>query len=309
LAIVLLSIGYPTATAQRSVSNRNEVVKKLKTIKPLDTRNYVYRILVRQKLERLPDSVRLDLVYKIGHYQWDVVALRFEQKKGEAFVSVNQILHGSAFPFWKEAAHIEDSSSVKHGQLRVQEFQRLLAIANALYHADIKEKYIGPPSQMSYGRAFGSSGDGTILLQLAAMSRDTPLIIRESGTLHTGDLRQRVLSGYENVRVHLFWEVFYDYLKSHKFLTDMPADEAVNLLVSRLAEPPLVDGYRDYFRQSLYVEVLGEMGSIKTVPALESAAQNSKLEKSWKESLDQDISEAIEKIGARSKAKAAATVP
>lgn len=296
MAALLLAVASFSATPQ-SLAIKREVAAKLKSIKPHNSEDYVYRVTLPKRLPRLPGSLRLDLIYKLGHYEWDLVALRFEKSRGARTVSVSQITHSSAFPFIKEVTHAKDTYSVKHGTISTTDFERLFTFANTLYHANIERRQIGPPERyrVSYS---SSSSDGTILLQVTETGKSTPLI-SASGTLHVGDLSERVISGYENVRVHLFWEVFFDFLKSHDLFADTPPEDALNSLIARLAEPPLVNDYRDYFRQSLYVEVLGEIGNEKAVSALESTARNTRLEEDWKKYLKQDISAAIEKITAR----------
>jgi hypothetical protein len=298
--IILPGLTFTSVSAQQTASIRRDVAQRLKSIKPKDTKEYVYRVKVPVKPLRLPSSLRLDLVYKIGHYQWDLVALRFERSGGSPFVNISQVVFSSAFPFIKEDSKIKDSYSVKVGRLSVQEFDQLLSLAYTLYRSNIERKYIGTSNRNGFSMT-SSSGDGTIILQLTKTSPSSSSIISESGTLHAGDFSARVTSDYEYVRVHLFWQVFHEYLKTHSILHDMDKEQAVDLLIARLKEPPMADDYKDYDRQALYVHTLGELGSARAIQTLEHIAQNTGLEENWSGFLKQDVSEAIEKIKAQVK--------
>lgn len=291
---------FASMSALQAKSVNRQVAQRLKSIKPKNTKLWVYQVRVPLRPLELPSSLRMDLVYKIGHYSWDLVALRFERHNGSPYVDISQVVFSSAFPFIKVDMNVTDSYSVRHGKLSVKDFDRLLTLAYTLYRSDIEAEYVGSPGK-SYGSVTGSSGDGTILLQLAKVPPEPRSIIRESGTLHVGNLANRVEGGYESVRVHLFWEVFYEYLKTHSILNDMEREQAVDLLIERLKEPPMADDYRDFFRQTLYVETLGELGSARAIQALREAAENSKLEEDWKTFLKRDVSEAIERINTQSK--------
>jgi hypothetical protein len=61
------------AFAQQPLSIEQQVLKRLKEIKPNDSKEHIYSIVAPSKPLRLPSSLRLDLVYKIGHYRWSLV--------------------------------------------------------------------------------------------------------------------------------------------------------------------------------------------------------------------------------------------
>ena len=294
-SIILTLFGCLLCTfAQQPASIEQQVLKRLKEIKPKDSKEHVYRIVAPSKPLILPATLQLDLVYKIGHYRWSLVAFRFERKKGEPFVDVSQVFFRSALPFWREAIKITDSYGVRHGRLRVQEFDDLISLAYGLYKADIKSKYIGPANQFS-GSIAGSSGDGDILVGLIDTASTPRIIIRESGTLAVGDLSKRVIGGFDYVRLHLFWEVFHTHFQNHP-LTEEVGRDAAKLLISRLNEPPISDDYRDFFRLSLYVRVLAELGEPEAIPTLNNLGHKSGLKGNWSEYLKEEIGEAIKKI-------------
>ena len=295
-SIILALSGCLRCTfAQQPASIQRQVLKRLTEIKPKDSKEHVYRIVAPLKPLSLPASLRLDLVYKIGHYRWSLVAFRFERKKGEPFVDVSQTFYRSALPFWKEATKAKDSYGVRHGRLRVQEFDDLLYLAYALYKADIESKYIGPANRIS-GSITSSSGDGDILVELIDRAITPRIIIRDSGTLAVGDLSERVVAGFDYVRPQLFWEVFHTHFKNHPLTEEVIGSDAAKLLIPRLNEPPISDDYTDYFRLSLYIRVLAELGEPEAVPALKNIGQKARLKGNWSEYLKEDIAEAIEKI-------------
>lgn len=298
-SIVLTLFGCLRCTfAQQPVSIEQQVLKRLKEIKPNDSKQHVYSIVAPSKPLELPTSLRLDLVYKIGHYRWGLVAFRFERKEGEPFVNVSQVFFQSALPFWKERVAITDSHGVRRGKLRLQEFDDLLSLAYALYKADIKSKYIGPANQLG-GSIAGSSGDGDILAELIDTTSTPRMIIKESGNLAAGDLVERVVGGFDHVRLHLFWEVFHTYFRDHPLTEEIAGSNATKLLISRLNDPPLSVDYRDYFRLSLYVHVLAELAEPEAIPTLTSIGENARLKDTWKEQLKEEIGVAITKIKAR----------
>ena len=286
------------AFAQQPASIQRQVLKRLTKIKPKDSKDHVYHIVAPLNPLRLPASLRLDLVYEIGHYRWSQVAFRFERKKGEPLVDVTQVFFRSALPFWKETINAKDSYGVRHGRLRVQEFDDLLSLGYALYKADIKSKYIGPANRCS-GSITGSSGDGVILVELIDTGITPRIMIRDSGTLAVGDLSERVTAGFDYVRPHLFWEVFHTHFNNHPLAEEVVGSDAAKLLVPRLNEPPISDDYRDYFRLSLYVRVLAELGEIEAIPTLNNIGQKTRLDDKWSEFLKEDIAKAIEKIKTR----------
>jgi hypothetical protein len=287
-----------TLAQQQPDSIRRQVLKRLTAIKPKDTKERVYRIVAPLRPSRLPASLRLDLVYKIGHYQWSLVAFRFERKKDEPFVDVSQVVFRSALPFWKEAVTVTDSYGVMLGRLKVQEFDDLLSLAYALYKADIKSEYIGPANRIS-GSIAGSSGDGVILAELIDTASTPRIIMRESGTLAVGDLSRRVIGGFDYVRLHLFWEVFHTHFRNHPPTELVVGSNAAKLLISRLSEPPISDDYKDYFRLSLYVRVLAELGEPEATTALKDISEKASLKDNWGEYLREEIGKAIERIKAK----------
>jgi hypothetical protein len=298
-SIVLTLFGCLLCTfAQQPLSIEQQVLKRLKEIKPKDSNDWVYRIVAPSKPIRLPESLRLDLVYKLGHYRWSLVAFRFERKEGQPFVDVSQVFFQSALPFWKERMTLSDSYSIKRGKIRLPEFDDLLSLAYALYKADIKSKYIGPANQIG-GSIAGSSGDGDILAELIDTTSTPRMMIKESGTLASGDLSVRVVGGFDYVRLHLFWEVFHTYFKTHPLSEEVRGSNAAKLLISRLNDPPISVDYRDYFRLSLYVHVLAELGESDAIPTLISVGQNGHLKDTWSEQLKDEVGVAIAKIKAR----------
>ena len=297
--IILFLFGCLRCTfAQQPASIEQQVLTRLKEIKPTDSKEHVYRIVAPLKPLILPASLKLDLVYKIGHYKWSLVAFGFERKRGEPFVDVSQVFFRSALPFWKEAIKVPDSYGVRHGRLRVQEFDDLLSLAYGLYKGDIKSQYIGPANQLS-GSIAGSSGDGDILVELIDTAGNPGKIIRESGTLAAGDLSKRVIGGFDYVRLHLFWEVFHTHFQNHPLTEEAGGGNAAKLLISRLNEPPISDDYKDYFRLSLYVSVLAELGEPEAIPTLNLIGQKASLKDNWSEYLREEIRKAIEKIKAK----------
>jgi len=83
--ILLFLLCFHKITAQNSNSVRQEVINRLKKIKPPDSAKYIYKLTVPQKMPDLPENLRLDIIYKIGHYEFQYVALRFEREKGKDF--------------------------------------------------------------------------------------------------------------------------------------------------------------------------------------------------------------------------------
>lgn len=81
----------------------------------------------------------------------------------------------------------------------------------------------------------------------------------------------------------------------------MDKTKAEEIAVSRLEEPQMIDNCKDYYRQSLYVEILGELGTIKAVPILKKLSEGNSLEKDWDKYLKAHAEKAIEKIKGRNK--------
>src|SRR4030095_3375929 len=118
-SIVLTLFGCLLCTfAQQPLSIDQQVLKRLNEVKPKNSKHWVYHIVAPPTPLRLPASLQLDLVYKIGHYRWSLVAFRFERKEEEPFVDVSQVVFQSALPFWKERIDLTDSYGVKRGKLR-----------------------------------------------------------------------------------------------------------------------------------------------------------------------------------------------
>lgn len=96
---------------------REEVAARLDQIKPKDTEDFVYRIKVADPSEELPGDLRLDLVYKIGHYRWSLIALRFERREGRTEVDVSEVRYGSAFAFLKDFMRSAEETSSDNDDL------------------------------------------------------------------------------------------------------------------------------------------------------------------------------------------------
>jgi hypothetical protein len=319
-AVVLwLLFGWHTAPAQNVNPARQEVLSRLKNLKPLNKKNYVYKIIVPNKTQNLPENLRLDIVYKIGHYEFKYVALRFEKLKDEDFVNVTQFVYGSALPFWKEYSKGEIYGATQ-GKLAVSEFNRLMNLAFILYQSNIEKEYVEPKilkTKTRGGRLSGigsgsgvsgssitmSSGDGRIAIRLANNQANSVPIINQTGTLHAGELKERISNGYEDLRVHLFWEVFYDYFEKNNIFAKLDNTKAEEIAISRLKESPFNKSYTDYYRQALYVKILGEIGTVNSLPILKKLTENNGLEKDWNKYLSEDALQVIEKIKLREKPK------
>jgi hypothetical protein len=309
--VLLLLFGWHTAPAQNVNPARQEVLSRLKNLKPPNKKNYVYKIIVPDKTQNLPENLSLDLVYKIGHYEFKYVALRFEKLKDEDFVNVTQFVYGSALPFWKEYSKGEIYSATQ-GKLAVSDFNKLMDLAFTLYQSNIEKEYVEPKivktkKGRSAGQGYGSgggswtgsSGDGRIAIKLSDKQTDSVPIINKTGTLHAGELKERISNGYEDLRVHLFWEVFYNYFEKNNIFTKLDSAETEEIAISRLKEAQFNWSYTDYYRQTLYVKILGEIGTLNALPILEKLAENNGLEKNWNKYLSEDTLLAIEKIRSR----------
>ncbi len=306
LFFILVVLSPSHLLAQHSDPVAVAVLKKLNSIKPEDTDERSYVIKPAGKRRNLPQNLTLDLVYKIGHYEWDIVALRFERNKGQPIVSVTRIVYGSFLSFWKPYARPE-YHQVNRARMTVSEFDGLLDYALRLYESRIEEerepecvtRNDGSVSCTGVGSSSisMSSGDGSILIGLRS-SKAKP-VLTESGTLHAGDLRERAVTGIEYVRGYLFWEVFIDALKEYKF-DPIGNKEAEDILVGRLSEPQLVADYRDYYRRSLYVKILGRLGTVAAILPLKSFSRVG-LETNWIEHLNEDVVISIENIESRVK--------
>jgi hypothetical protein len=270
------------------------VLRKLQEIKPKNTRTVQYRIVVPKKIIKLPQDMQLNIVYKLGHYKWELVALRFESKSNSDLVTVSKMLHSSAFPFYREMVPGKDEYKVQTGTLSKKEFNRLVLTAIKFYNSNIirrPESFIG----------CSSSGDGLVVFNLFDRTNEPKLFLKSDkgdGSL-VGGISERTECGFEEVIDTLFCEVFYDYLKDKQIFVDLEKEQAESLLTARSLEPPITDNYRDYFRQALLFELLGEFGSEKAIPVLEKIVKESKLEDEWKKNLVWDLEDATLKIKAR----------
>jgi hypothetical protein len=315
-ALFVLSSGQ-NVYAQNSRSEiRRETIKKLTALKPPNTKEYVYKLNVPQKTPVLPENLRLDFVYKIGHYEFQYVALRFEKEKNTDFVNVTRFIYGSALGFWREYSDYAkgDGYIAEQGKLAVADFDKLLNLAYLLHQSNIESEFINskkPPKRFADGlrRGYGvgsktytySSADGSIIFNLLDAKNDFRPVIKESGTLIAGKLKERLSNGYQQIRTHLFWEVFHDYLEKNNIFAGLDKAKAEEIAVSRLEESPMSNDYHDYYRKSLYVEFLGELGTIKALPILKKLAEGNSLEKDWDKYLKARAEKAIEKIKGRDK--------
>lgn len=283
-----------------------KVLKKLKEIKPDDTDKISYKVEAGSNNLADHQDLRLDLVFKIGHYEWDIVALRFERKKGHVDVDVTKISFGSSLAFYREHAK-PDRHIIAKTTIPVSEFDELLEIAARLYNSKIEKKEAIDCIELEKGHVTcsssgysisSSSGDGSIILRIQDPTRNNT-ILSESGKLHSGNLAKRSVSGIEYVRVHLFWEVFYEHLEKNAQFRGLPETDAETMIINRVKEDPFANDYRDYFRRRLYVSVLERIGTAKSVPSLKKLSKDG-LDEDWKKNLQRDIDAAIKNIESRS---------
>ena len=316
LALFVLP-GGQNIFAQNSL--RQEAIKKLSELKPPPKKNYIYKINVPRKPLLAPENLRLDIVYKIGHYDFQYIALRFEREKNADFVNATRFIYGSALGFYTEYSlkySKGDAYVAERGKLPAADFDKLLRLAYLLYQSNIEEEFVEPKppkgSAGRFGRGYGvgsvtstySSADGSIILSLLDAKKDFRPVIKDTGTLIAGNLENRVSNGYARLRTHLFWEIFHDYLEQNKIFTALDKTAAEEIAVSRLEEQPMSNDYHDYYRQSLYVEILGEFGTTKALPILKKLSEGNSLEKDWDKYLKEDAAKAIEKIKGREKSGA-----
>lgn len=296
--------------AQKESTIRKQVIQKLSEIKPPDDKKYIYKIVVPNKIEELPSNLRLDISYKIGHYEFQNVALRFEREKSQPFIKATKFAYGSSLAFLKKYAK-PDFYISQQGKISVEDFDKLLKKAYTLYNSNIEKEYVvEKPAKTNkkggvsagYGVGGGSSShsfsssDGRIILNLINTSNLLKPIIQENGTLHADKLKDRITNGYEDLRVHLFWEVFYDYLENNQILNEIDKLIAEEIAISRLEESQTISNYTEYFRLSAYIKVLGNIGTTKAIPALEKIAKSNMLEEDWNKYLKEDALEAIRTI-------------
>ena len=150
IALSSISLAFVMAAscvchAQSWSSMRSDIVKELTALKPKNTPRYVYHVRVPMRPRAIPANVRVDIVYKDGHYDFEYVALRFERLEGEPQVKISYFSYGSALAFWREYSKSKkDIYSAKQGAMPVAEFDRLLTRAFAYYDSEIAETYVPP---------------------------------------------------------------------------------------------------------------------------------------------------------------------
>lgn len=298
-AIIVISCGQ-NLFAQNESSIRQEVIKQVAELKPQNTKKLRYKVVVPQKIQVLPDDLRLDLSYKIGHYEFQYVTLRFERDRTEPFVRVTKFSYGSALDFYKQYAK-PDSYIVEQGKISNEVFDKLLTSATLLYQSSIEEECINPQTGCPGGSATRSwsSGNGAIIFNLADTKNPTKSIIIESGTLHAGGVKDQISNGYDDLRVHLFWQVFYDYLNKNPIFHQLDVATAEEIAISRLKEPQTITNYTDYFRLSAYIHILGNIGTSNAIAVLKKIAGKNSLEDDWSKYLSRNALEAVNKIETR----------
>jgi hypothetical protein len=88
-------------------------------------------------------------------------------------------------------------------------------------------------------------------------------------------------------------------LESSEFLQPIPKPEIESIAIARLNEPKLSDTYLDFYRQSLFIEILGEFGTAKSLETLKRISFDSGLDATWHEHIQGDVSHAVKKISSR----------
>ena len=285
---------------------RRDIVKELTALKPRNTSRYIYDVRVPVRPRALPADVRVDLVYKDGHYEFEYVALRLERREGDPLVKVTHFSYGSALGFWREYSKSKkDTYTANHGTMPVAEFDRLLTRAVAYYDSDIAKTYVPArpykrngvwhyPGMSGDSRSW-SSGDGSLVF---AVSSGSNLLIQGDASLY-GDLKSRMENGYEEIRANLSWKLFHDRVTSSVVLRQIPATEIESLAIARLTEPRFSNTYRDYFGMAVFVELLGEFGTENSLETLRRLSFDSGLEPDWHEHIQSDVSGAVKKISSR----------
>ena len=293
--------------AQTWSAIRRDIVKELTALKPKNTARYVYDVRVPVRPRTIPGNVRVDLVYKDGHYDFQYVALRFERREGEPLVKISYFSYGSALAFWQEYSKSKkDTYSAKHGTMPVAEFDRLLIRAVAYYDSDIAKTYVPArpykrkgvwyyPGMSGDSRSW-SSGDGSLQF---AVSSGPKLLIKGDASLYGADLKSRMENGYEEIRANLFWKLFHDRVTSSVALRPIPATEIEAIAIARLTEPLFSNTYRDYYGLAVFVELLGEFGTESSLETLRRLSFDSGLELDWHEHIQSDVSGAVKKISSR----------
>lgn len=292
-ALLCLPLFCLSGLAQSRAEIDRVVYEKLQQIKPKNTREAKYSIVLPKSEAKLPADHQLDIVYKIGHYQWELGALRFERSSNDEMVAITKLTHSSAFGFYREWSPGEDKSAVLRATMPKADFGWLLRTALRFYEADIVRK---PLDMMGCS----SSGDGTFMFNLAGTGENKnrgPLSKKGNGRI-VGDILHRAECGYDEVRDTLFWEVFDNYLKANVLFVEMEQYRVEDLLLDRMNDQPIADNYLDYFRRSLLVHILGDVGTERSLPALQHAG-DANLDDSWKKHLREDAENSSRKIRAR----------
>jgi hypothetical protein len=300
LFVLTLAITCATvpAQAQTPLTVRQEVVATLRKIKPPNTKHWRYAVKVPQMPRRVPDDLRIDLVFKDGHYAFEYVALRFEKRAGDPNVNVSFFSYGSALAFWKEIDEKPDTRIAKRGTISVEQFDRLATLAFLYYDSDIISTYVPQTNGTGEGIATLSSGDGTVIIGVDSGSGFSKPLIRASGSLVGNDLRSRMDNDYDVIRPQLFWKVFHDRMEDLT-LSDLEPSAAEGAALDRLREPALTSDYKDYFRRALFVQILGEFGSKASLPFIRKLRESSDLEPDWHALLQDDINKAELRIRSR----------
>ena len=286
---------------------RLDIVKDLTALRPKNKAQLIYRVRVPARPRTLPQNIRVDLVYKDGHYDFGYMAVRFERRAREPLVQVSYFSFESALPFWREySKRKEDNYQAKSGTMSVAEFDALLTRALGYYDSDIEEIYVPSKPLKRNGKLYyhgmpstsrtSTSGDGSIVIGVRS-GNDS--IIKRDGSLYGGNLKSRMDNGYDEMRPNLFWKVFHDRLESSDILHPIPTSEIESVAIARLNEPKLSDSYRDFYRQSLFIEILGEFGTANSLETLKRLSFDSGLEPTWHENIQGDVSHAIKKISSR----------
>ena len=215
-------------------------------------------------MRKLPGRSAVDLVYKIGHYDFQYVAVRFDRRESSDTVEVTYFSYGSALDFMKKYEKTDDSFEFKRGTLSKAEFDKL--VTEAVTYADANIESISVVRKIRRkngtwyfsGQGGGSysmsSGDGSILFGLSNL-KSGERVISDSGSL-AGDLSERKENGYDFLRPNLIWKVFTDPLETKIGFVPIKPDEAERSAIERLEEAPLANDYQDYYRQALFVQIL-----------------------------------------------------
>lgn len=307
---VLLFFSYNT-DGQSFKAVRSEVVTRLLKLKPQNKKRVTYKLAVPRKPRELPQNLQLDLVYKIGHYEFEYVVLRFERHHERPSVDATMFSFGSALKFWTEYSKYAkgDGYIAKIGQLPNEVFDKLVEKAVLLFDSSITkierpiikfDKRRGIVHVGGFGSTSitSSSGDGHVIFQISNLDSPRKTVISDQGSL-VGSLESRKSNGYDYLRANTIWEVFDAYLEKKDFLVPLENKEAEKIIINRLNEPNLTTDYADYFRQAALVKILGEIGTTDSLPTLLKVINNNGLEDSWSTYLSEIASDSILKINSR----------